>query len=95
MEIDLFTNDNYRLLKLLYDNQTTVLEKRVVPLTQGEISEALGMSKAKVNIMFGYLQERGFVALESRGKYVVLEKGAVVIEDINELEIKIGGKKDE
>ena len=49
MRIDLFLNDSYKILNLLYENQTVVLDKKVVPLTQSEIANELGMSKAKVN----------------------------------------------
>ena len=94
MGIDLFTNDNYQLLKLLYDNQTTVLDKRVIPLTQGEISRALGMSKAKINVMFGNLQEYGFISQESRGKYCLLPKGVMLVEGLKKLDTKLDSRMD-
>lgn len=89
MEIELFLNDKYKLLKLLYDNQTLVLNKKVIPLTQQEISEALGMSKAKVNSLIGDLQENGYIALETRGKYLLLEKGILMVEDFRKTEAKL------
>ncbi len=91
MGIDLFTNDNYQLLKLLYDNQTTVLDKCVIPLTQGEISKELGMSKAKINVMFGNLQTFGYISQECRGKYVLLQKGIMLIEGLIKLDKKLKG----
>ena len=42
MRIDLFLNDSYKILNLLYENQTVVLDKKVVPLTQSEIAKRLG-----------------------------------------------------
>ena len=92
MGIDLFTNDNYTLLKLLYDNQTTVLDKKVIPLTQGEISDALGMSKAKINVMFGNLQECGFIAQETRGKYSLQDKGIMIVEVFSKLDTRLNKK---
>lgn len=89
MGIELFLNDKYKLLKLLYDNQTLVLNKKVIPLTQQEISEALGMSKAKVNSLIGDLQENGYIALETRGKYLLLEKGILMVEDFRKTEAKL------
>ena len=89
MGIELFLNDKYKLLKLLYDNQTLVLNKKVIPLTQQEISEALGMSKAKVNSLIGDLQENGYIALETRGKYLLLEKGILMVEDFRKTEVKL------
>lgn len=45
MRIDLFLNDSYKILNLLYENQTVVLDKTVVPLTQSEIANCLVVSK--------------------------------------------------
>lgn len=89
MEIDLFVNDNFRLLKLLYDNQTIVLDKKVIPLTQSEISNELGMSKAKINVMIGELQKKGYVAIQTRGKYVLLDKANCIMKDIDSIEAKL------
>ena len=47
MRIDLFLNDSYKILNLLYENQTVVLDKTVVPLTQSEIANGLGMCNIK------------------------------------------------
>lgn len=71
MGTELFLNDNYRILHFLYDNQTMVLDMKVIPLTQGEIGNALGMSKAKVNALLGQLQEANYVSLATRGRYVL------------------------
>ena len=89
MEIDLFVNDNFRLLKLLYDNQTIVLDKKVIPLTQSEISNELGMSKAKINVMIGELQKKGYVAIQTRGKYVLLDRANCIMKDIDSIEAKL------
>lgn len=89
MEIELFLNDTYRLLKLLYDNQTLVLNKKVIPLTQQEISVELGMSKAKVNSLIGDLQENEYIFLETRGRYTLLDKGNLLMEDLNKTESKL------
>mgnify|MGYP004455293769 CR=1 FL=1 len=84
--MELFTNDMYKLLKLLYDNQTIVLEKKVVPLSQIEIGEQLKMSKAKVNSLFVDLQKNGLVIQEKRGKYRLSDNAEIIICSINSLE---------
>lgn len=89
MGIEMFLNDKFKLLKLLYDNQTMILNKKIIPLTQQEIGFALGMSKAKVNALIGDLQENGYIALESRGKYVILDKGKLTVEDFNKTEARL------
>lgn len=81
--IELFTNDKYRVLKMMYDNQAFLLGKKVVPLTQGEISSVLSFSKMKTNAIFVELQKEGFIVQEARGKYLLTE---VADEIINKIE---------
>lgn len=89
MRIDLFLNDSYKILNLLYENQTVVLDKTVVPLTQSEIANELGMSKAKVNSLIGQLQNEEYVSLATRGKYVLSEKAILLIESMRRTDIKL------
>lgn len=89
MTMDLFLNDYYKLLKLLYDNQTVVLDKKVVPLTQMEICSVLKMSKVKVNTIFVELQKEGLLIQETRGKYSLTDKAEVIIMGIDKVESKL------
>ena len=89
MRIDLFLNDSYKILNLLYENQTVVLDKTVVPLTQSEIANELGMSKAKVNSLIGQLQNEEYVSLATRGKYVLSEKEILLIESMRRTDTKL------
>lgn len=89
MNTSLFLNDYYRLLKLLYDNQTVVLDKTVIPLTQADIAEALGISKAKINVLIGKLKEAGYLEKGQKGKYILLDRSLVMIEEITKLETKL------
>lgn len=89
MGIDLFLNDIYKLLKLLYDKQTVVLDKKVVPLTQTEIGNVLGMSKAKVNALIGQLQDEDYVSLETRGKYMLSEKATILVETMRRTDTRL------
>ena len=74
MRIDLFLNDSYKILNLLYENQTVVLDKKVVPLTQSEI---------------GQLQNEEYVSLATRGKYVLSEKAILLIESMRRTDTKL------
>lgn len=87
--MELFMNDNYKLLKLMYDNQTTVLNKKVVPLTQLELSSALKFSKMKTNALFVELQKEGYIVQETRGKYSLTDKSELIIKGIEQLEKKL------
>ena len=90
MNTELFFNDYYKLLKLMYDNQAVVLSKNTIPLTQGEMSLEMGISKAKINILLNKLMEDGYIAKETRGKYVLLEKARVFIEELSKIEDEMG-----
>ena len=44
-----FTNDKYKILKFLYDNQIEIKNKKYVALSQQEIADSLHFSKNKTN----------------------------------------------
>ncbi len=79
MDIKLFLNDYYKLIKLLHDNEVSVLDEVFVPLTQQQIANTLNYSKMKVNGMFIELQKRGFVEQKTRGKYVLSDSAESII----------------
>lgn len=87
--MELFMNDNYKLLKLMYDNQTTVLNKKVVPLTQLELSSELNFSKMKTNALFVELQKEGLIVQETMGKYSLTVRSETIIKGIEQLEKKL------
>lgn len=91
--MELFMNDNYKLLKLMYDNQTTVLNKKVVPLTQLELSSELNFSKMKTNALFVELQKEGLIVQETRGKYSLTDRSETIIRAIEQLEKKLDLEK--
>lgn len=92
--MDLFVNDNYKLLKLMYDNQTVILNKRVVPLTQKEISSALNFSKMKTNAIFVELQNTGLIIQETRGKYSLTDIANEIIEGVCKLDKRVKERKE-
>ena len=87
--IELFTNDTYKLLKLMYDNQRVVLNKKIVPLTQMEISTVLGFSKMKTNAIFVELQKAGLITQETRGKYSLTDISNEIINGICKLDKRV------
>lgn len=92
--IELFTNDNYKLLKLMHDNQTVVLGKRVVPLTQMEIAQTLNFSKMKTNAIFVELQKAGLITQETRGKYSLTDISNEIIDGICKLDKRVKERKE-
>lgn len=68
--LEYFVNDNYKVLKFLYDNQIQ------------EIADMVQFSKLKTNGIMQDLREKGFIANyeNKRRKYVITDKGYKVIE---------------
>lgn len=44
-----FTNDKYKLLKFLYDNQIEIKNNKYIVLSEQEIADSLYFSKNKTN----------------------------------------------
>lgn len=93
MDIKDFTNDNYIILKTLYDNQVTILNETQIPVSQLELAQALGFSKNKMYAVFKMLQEKGYVEAIGKGKYRLTDTSIYIIETINKLEEKINAKE--
>lgn len=85
MKMDMFLNDNYKILKLMYNNQAIVLNENIVPLTQAKICSELKMSKMKVNAIFVEFQKEQFLIQETRGKYSLTDKARFVVESIEKI----------
>lgn len=93
MSVIELVNDNYIVLKVLYDNQVTVLGETQIPLTQLDIGKSLGFSKNKVYSIFKTLQKQGYIETAKRGKYRLTDSAIVIIEDIKRLEEKLNKKE--
>lgn len=74
-KIELFTNDRYLLLKTLYEHQIEINQAEICPITQQEITDALGRSKAKVNMVLNELFDNGYIQIynNTKGRYVLTE----------------------
>ena len=85
MGIDIFLNDYYDLLKLMHDNEATILNEKIIPLTQMQIADTMNYSKMKINSMFKVLQREGYIEQKTRGKYVLTDKAEIIISTIESL----------
>lgn len=90
MKMNMFVNDNYRLLKFLYDNQTEVLNEVIIPLTQTQISVHLDISKGKVNSIMKELIDSGYIFFEVRGKYRLSDISVDIIKKVEKIESELG-----
>ena len=72
-----FTNDKYKLLKFLYDNQIEIKNNKYIALSQQEIADSLHFSKNKTNKIMQELKKDNFN--NTKGKYIITDKGNKVI----------------
>ena len=81
-KLEYFANDNYKVLKFLYDNQIQVKDEYYIVLSQQEIADMVNFSKLKTNGIMQELREKGFIANyeNKRRKYIITDIGYKVIE---------------
>ena len=82
--LEYFGNDNYKVLKFLYDNQIPIenTEEKYIYLSQQEIANIIHFSKTKINAIMQELKRKGFIDNynKKRGKYIITDIGKQVIE---------------
>ena len=79
-----FTNDKYKLLKFLYDNQIEIKNNKYIALSQQEIADSLHFSKNKTNKIMQELKKDNFIDTfnNTKGKYIVTKNGEKVVKII-------------
>ena len=79
-----FTNDKYKLLKFLYDNQIEIKNNKYIVLSQQEIADSLHFSKNKTNKIMQELKKDNFIDTfnNTKGKYIISGKGNKVVKII-------------
>ena len=82
-----FTNDNFRILKFLYDNMD---ENCLVKVTQQEVGEATCISHVTVNKIFQCLKKELCIRQDKTrvGRYYVLDNGKYIVESFLSIERK-------
>lgn len=93
--IESITNNNYRVLKLLNDNQVELNGVKFTVITQIEIAQELGLSKVTVNAIMKELQEKDLVyPFENRrGRYRLTDTSQSIVKEIEKLKTKINSKE--
>ena len=76
-----FTNNKYKILKFLYDNQIEIKNNKYIALSQQEIADSLHFSKNKTNKIIRELKKDNFIDSynNTKGKYVITDKENKVI----------------
>lgn len=81
LKMNYFGNDNYKILKILNDNQVEILGDTIIPITQQEIANLAQFSKVKTNQIINDLIDKGFTDTYKgkRGKYILTVLGKKVV----------------
>ena len=82
--LEYFGNDNYKVLKFLYDIQIPIenTEEKYIYLSQQEIANIIRFSKTKINAIMQDLKRKGFIDNYKKKivKYIITYIGKKVIE---------------
>ena len=83
-KVEFFVNDRYFVLKALYEHQIAINNAEICPITQQEIADALGCSKAKVNMVLNELINNGYVQIynNTKGRYVLTDEAKKIMKKL-------------
>lgn len=84
--LEIFTNDKYKLLKWIADNEIEYRKAKYLSASQQEIAETLHYSKSKTNKYMNELIELNFLKrYKDKGKYALTKQGYEVIKIIGKM----------
>lgn len=85
--IEFFLNDKFIILKTLYLHQIDINGVMLCPITQQELADIIGCSKAKINSVLNELMEKEFVKMynNTKGRYVLSNEAIKVIKRLSRL----------
>lgn len=86
LKMNYFGNDNYKVLKIMNDNQVEILGETIVPLTQQDVADLAKFSRVKTNHIINDLIDNGFLGVYQgkRGKYLMTELGEEMVKRMEE-----------
>ena len=74
--LEIFTNDRYKLLKWIADNEIQYRKAKYLTSSQQEIAETLHYSKSKTNRYINELIQLNFLRkYKEKGKYALTKQG--------------------
>ena len=82
--IDQFLTDNFHILSYLCSLKD---KDGKVSITQQEIADKFGLSRATVNKVIGELKSEGYIELDGKhvGRYIITQSSTNVTKEINKL----------
>ena len=76
VNLEIFTNDKYKLLKWISENEVQYRKSKYLSSSQQEIAETLHYSKSKTNKYMNELIEMNFLKkYKEKGKYGLTKQG--------------------
>ena len=76
--LKILTNDNFKVLSCLYNNKD---KQNIIKLTQSEVAEIVGVSRATINIIFKLLKQENLIKYTNHvGRYEITSQGIKAIE---------------
>lgn len=88
MSLEYFTNEKYKILKILFDYEVSINDKRFSPLSQDDIATICKIGKNKVNKIINELIRLNYVVRtdNKRGSYSLTDRSHSLIYTINSKE---------
>lgn len=85
--IDLITNDYYKTLMIIYNNQITVDNKTYCPLSQEEIANKIGVSRNTMGAIIRNLRKENIIyCIEGQTKKYFLDESVIsALKKINKI----------
>lgn len=79
--LEFFTNDRYKLLEILSENQVKIKNVNYIPLSQQEIADIAHFSKLKTNKLINELKDKKLIEAYQgkKGKYVLTDKAFKIL----------------
>ena len=80
-------NVSYKLLSLIYDNQVTLQGETYCPLSQQELSDMMGMTRATINTHLPKLRELGLLEddVGKSKKYILTDRAIQIVEKLENI----------
>ena len=84
-KVEYFLNDKFMVLKILYEHQMDINGIMICPITQQELANMSGFSKAKINCILNELMRRQYVQMynNTKGRYVLLDEAIKIIKKLS------------
>ncbi len=84
--IDIFFNNNFRILKIVAENQGVFKNDSFCPLSQEEISALSGVNRVTVNASINLMKKEGFIQNVSKSRhYKLTDEGIRLYKAISKL----------